>query len=82
VFGGAGYAFNEIEVAGLPGAEVDDSFAAHAGAGAEFPLNESIALYVDGRYFYSEPEVNFSFFGEDKIQVHSILVGGGVIIRF
>lgn len=82
VFGGLGVAFNDIEVAGVSGVDIDNSLAGQIGAGAEYHINESLSAALELSFYFNNPDLNVPVLGEEDVELNAFLVGGNVTWRF
>jgi opacity protein-like surface antigen len=78
VFGGIGASFNDISVAGLPGVDIDDSFAGQIGAGADYWITEQLSISLQLRFFFSSADIEPSVAGDDDVELNALQIGGGV----
>ena len=82
VFGGIGYSFNDINFIPDPTVEVEDDFAGQIGGGAEYWITNSFSVYLNARFFFSDPNLNGVVLGRDDLDLSSFLLGGGIRWRF
>jgi len=82
VFGGIGYSFNDINFIPDPTVEVEDDFAGQIGGGAEYWITNSFSVYLNARFFFSDPNLNGVVLGRDDMDLSSFLLGGGIRWRF
>jgi opacity protein-like surface antigen len=79
VFGGLGMSLNDINASD---ADIDDSFAGQVGGGAEYYVNESLAVFTEVRIFLTDPDTSEPLLGHESLDLNSISVGGGVRYDF
>jgi len=79
VFGGLGISLNDINASD---ADIDNSFAGQAGGGAEYHVNESLAVFAEARIFLTDPDTSEPLLGHESLDLNAISVGGGVRYDF
>jgi outer membrane protein W len=82
IFGGIGYSFNSINFDPDPTVEVDDDFAGQIGAGADYWITKDFSVYLNARFFFSDPDLNGVVLGRDDMDLSSFILGGGIRWRF
>lgn len=82
IFGGIGYSFNDISFDADPAVEVDGAFAGQIGGGAEYWITDSFSVFLNARFFFSDPDLNGVVLGRDDMDLSSFLLGGGIRWRF
>lgn len=79
LLGGIGYCFNDFSLF-----DVDNSFETHAGAGLNYLINDSWAMYAEGRYLWSTADVSDTYADAlgNEVELDSFIVMTGIKYRF
>lgn len=78
LMGGLGVAFNRLNTK-VPDMSSKNTFAIQTGTGAEWRFNQNLALVLDIRYFWNNPDI--SGMGKE-LRTDSFTVGGGLSWSF
>ena len=82
IFGGLGVSLNDITVNGVPGADIDDDFAAQVGVGADYWINEQLTAGLKLTFFFCSPDVSPAILSDDDVELNALQIGGNVKWRF
>ncbi|MDP3981322.1 MAG: outer membrane beta-barrel protein [Chlamydiota bacterium] len=81
LYGGLGILFNSAEGSGV---DVDNSLAGIVGIGVDYEFSDNFLAFIDLRFLFSRPDVNSGagVVGDDTLDLNSIMLGGGITLKF